>query len=736
MNNVAEYLGWQVGVDFPEWGNNESYVTTISKGYLLPNETPRDAYRRVSRTVANKLNKPELEDKFFDYIWRGHLCLASPVLSNTGTTRGLPISCFGIDSDDSIESIANKNREMMVMAKNGGGVGISVSRIRPSGSPITDNGTSSGIVPFCKMYDSTILATNQGGIRKGALVINLDIEHPDFDEWLVIREGKGDINRQCNNVHLSAIVSDSFMRKVEQGNPEARRKWSNLLKQRKLTGEPYIVFIDAVNRDNPPAYKNNNLKVSMTNLCCLAGDTPILTKEGIFPIQDLVGEEVTIWDGRNWVENNSFELVDVSPVWKITLKNGQVIKATNNHKWYIANLNRKSRESMYIRKYTDELKPGDLLESHNYGSSNYGSTDKGFYIVESVEETNEVLPVYCTNVKSTGKFALANGVMTGNSEITLYTDPDHSFVCCLSSLNLAKYDEWDDDLVKYSTYFLDGVLQEFIDRAKEIPGFENAVRFSEKSRAIGLGVLGWNTFLQQEGLPFYCKKANVYTFSIFNYIKEESHKASKELALIYGEPEWCKGTGYRNSHTTAVAPTVSNSKLSGCVSPGIEPWAANVFSEKTDKGTFCLYNSTLDSYLKQLDLNTVEIWKQIRDDEGSVQGIKELDNIVIQECVAMNIDDVNPDKPYYLLKDVFKTFKEINQIEIVRQQGIRQQYVDQAVSLNLKFPHNAPPKFINDVHMEAWKMGLKTLYYFRSESVLKADVSQLTTVPDCTSCDG
>lgn len=235
--NVAEYLGWELGVDYPEWGNTESYVTTISRGYLLPNETPKQAYRRVSKAVATRLNKPELEDKFFEYIWKGHLCLASPVLSNLGTTRGLPISCFSIDVDDSIDSIGLKNREMMLMAKQGGGVGISMSRVRPAGAPITDNGSSDGVVPFCKIFDSAILATSQGGVRKGSAVINLNIEHEDFDEWLVIREGKGDINRQCNNVHLCAVIPDSFMKKVEQGDPEARRKWTNLLKQRKLTGK-------------------------------------------------------------------------------------------------------------------------------------------------------------------------------------------------------------------------------------------------------------------------------------------------------------------------------------------------------------------------------------------------------------------------------------------------------------------------------------------------------------------
>lgn len=241
--NYGAELGWELGVDFPKWGNTMPYVTTISNGYLSKGETPRLAYERVANAVAKRLDKPELASKFFDYIWKGWLCLATPVLANTGTTRGLSISCYGIHSEDSIYGIGEKVKEMMLMAKHGGGVGINLSDIRPSGAPITDNGTSDGVVPFTKIFDSAILATNQGSVRRGMAVTNLSIEHEDFEEWLTVREGKGEINRQCNNIHLSAIVPDSFMEKVEAGDPEARRKWTLLLKQRKLTGEHNCSFV-------------------------------------------------------------------------------------------------------------------------------------------------------------------------------------------------------------------------------------------------------------------------------------------------------------------------------------------------------------------------------------------------------------------------------------------------------------------------------------------------------------
>ncbi len=567
---------WIKGEDYPVWADTDVYKKTIAGGYLLYYESPKDAYMRVASTVAKRLYKPELTDTFFEYIWNGWLCLASPVLSNTGTDRGLPISCFGIDVADSIQDIGTKNLEMMLLAKHGGGVGIGINQIRPAGAKITGNGTSDGVVPFCKIYDSTILATNQGSVRRGAASVNINIEHPDFEEWLEIREPKGDVNRQSLNLHQCAIVGDKFMRKLEQGDAVARDRWSKLLRKRKATGEPYVMFKGNVNKTNPQAYKTNGLKVHMTNIC---------------------------------------------------------------------------------------------------------------------------------------------------SEITLHTDETHSFVCCLSSLNLAKYEEWKDtNLIYDATWFLDGVMEEFIQRAKGLRGFDNAIRSATKGRALGLGVLGWHTYLQEKGLPFEGLLAQYETRKIFSQIKIESERASKALAEVYGEPLWCVGTGLRNTHLRAIAPTVSNSKLSGNVSSGIEPWAANVFTEQSAKGTFIRKNPTLVKLLKKHKLNTDEIWTKILADGGSVQNIDELNDILL-----------NNDIP---AKDVFKTFKEINQLELVNQAGIRQQYIDQSVSLNMAFPSEATPKWINKVHMDAWKKGIKTLYYMRTESVLRGDLAAKAMDEGCLSCEG
>jgi len=560
---------WKKGIDYPKWGDTEVYKKTIGGGYLYNGESPKQAYERVCKTIAKQLGRPEMAEIFFEYIWQGWLCLASPVLSNTGTDRGLPISCFGIDVADSIIDIGQKNLEMMLLAKHGGGVGIGINQIRPAGAEIKMNGTSDGVVPFCKIYDSTILATNQGAVRRGAASVNINIEHGDFDDWLEIREPKGDVNRQSLNLHQCAVIGDKFMRKLVAGDEVARRKWGKLLQKRKATGEPYILFKGNTNKSNPPAYKDHSLKVHMTNIC---------------------------------------------------------------------------------------------------------------------------------------------------SEIVLHTDENHSFVCCLSSLNLAKYDEWKDTNIIYdSIWFLDGVLEEFIQRAKYRKGFENSVRSAEKGRALGLGVMGWHTYLQGKGLPFEGLLSQYETRRIFSQIKIESERASMDLATAFGEPLWCVGTGMRNTHLRAIAPTVSNSKLGGNVSPGIEPWAANVFTDQSAKGTFIRKNPTLEKLLKSKKLDTKEIWDKILIDGGSVQDLNEL----------------NEEE-----KEIFKTFKEINQLELVRQAGIRQQYIDQSVSLNLAFPAEATPRWINKTHIDAWEKGIKTLYYMRTESVLRGDIAERAMDEDCLSCDG
>ncbi len=567
-NLIVDYSEWTAGKEYPEW-MDEISLATISKGYLLPGETVKSAYRRVATASADRLKKPELANKFFKYIWNGWIGLASPVISNMGTDRGLPISCFGIDTPDSIRGIGLTNAELMKLTASGGGVGISVSRIRPRGDGITGNGKSEGVVPWCKIYDSSIIATNQGNVRRGAASVNLDIEHPDIDEFLQIRRPKGDVNRQCLNLHQCVVVGDSFMRRLEVRDSDAMNRWAKILKARMETGEPYIMFKDNVNKNNPIAYRMNNLDVSMTNIC---------------------------------------------------------------------------------------------------------------------------------------------------SEITLFTDEEHSFICCLSSLNLAKWEEFrDTDCIQTAIWFLDGVMQEFIDKSNGKDSLKRTHNHARKGRALGLGVMGWHTFLQQKNLPFNSIASTVHTRNIFNKIRMEAETASMELAAEYGEPLWCRGTGMRNTHLLAIAPTVSNSVICGGISAGIEPQPANVYTFNGAKGTFIRKNKVLEELLESKGENKQKWWKQMLEDGGSVLGLP--DTVLTTEE-----------------KDVFLTFSETNQLELVKQAAERQKYIDQTQSLNLSFDPNDSPKWINQVHMEGWKLGVKTFYYLRTDSVIKGDLGSRQA--DCISCDG
>jgi len=566
-NLIADTTQWVKGKDYPEW-MDEVGVATISKGYLLPDETPKKAYKRVAKAIAERTNRLDLESKFFKYIWNGWIGLASPVLSNTGTDRGLPISCFGIDTPDSIRGIGLTNAELMKLTALGGGVGISTSRIRPRGTIITGNGKSEGVVPWCKIYDSAIIATNQGSVRRGAASVNLDINHPDIHEFMQIRRPKGDPNRQCLNLHQCVVVDDAFMRRLQDRDSEAMSLWLDILKTRVETGEPYIMFKDNVNKNNPLAYAMNNLDVTMTNIC---------------------------------------------------------------------------------------------------------------------------------------------------TEITLHTDEEHSFICCLSSLNLAKYDEWKDtDVVETAVRFLDGVMQEFIDKSNGKDSMIRTHRHAQKGRALGLGVMGWHSFLQKKNLPFNSISSTAWTHTLFSDIRQKAEATSRELAQEYGEPVWCRGTGMRNTHLLAIAPTVSNSRLNNC-SAGIEPIPANIYTFNGAKGSFIVKNKELEELLENKGKNTEKTWDAILADNGSVQNL------------PLDVLDESE-------KEVYLTFSEVNQLELVRQAALRQKYIDQTQSLNLSFDPTDSPKWINQCHIEAWKLGVKTLYYLRTDSVIKGDLGSRTA--QCISCDG
>lgn len=883
---------WIKGKDYPIW-MDEIGVSIISQGYLLPDENVFDAFKRVSKFAARRLKRKDLQPIFYEAIEKNWLCLASPVLSNMGTERGLPISCFGVDTDDSIEGIASANSELMRLTSQGGGVGIGVSRVRGRGKEIASNGISEGVVPWCKIYDSTILATNQGcyddktelltnngwklfkDLNENDLVAQVDLKRnitfvkpTDFIEYFVNEE----LVRFKSGTGLDLLVTKNHNMVYESqyrvgGIKTNPKKWNGTFNKKEAEyykpgrsnalhsagikdGECVFTYEDAfrvayqadalkkINKTNRVLFRFKKQRkierlteiLKALNLDYdLNLDTDGATKiyvnsvpnDLMHPTLEWVDlnkvdtnwcnkfiDELSEWDGS---KGNNDTLVHYCSIIKsnidivqgvcviankrcknrIQLRDGNrktlYVCTITNYKKYSGDSIKKTYEPYEGNVYCVTVPTNMIVVRRDFGTAvicgnsvrrgaasvnlhvNHPDIEEFLMIrrpkgdvnrqclnlhqcvvindefMEKVEnkdpksikiwgeilktrlETGEPYIMYEDNVNNANpipykKNNLLVSITNICSEIALHTDPLHSFICCLSSLNVSKWDEWKDykfsngmSLPELACWFLEGVLQEFIDRSKNLKFLENSYRSAVKGRAIGIGVLGWHTLLQEKMIPFIGIQANSLTRIISEFIQTEAIKASKEQALIYGEPEWCLGTGLRHTHLIAIAPTVSNANISGGVSPSIEPIPANVFNLKTHKGTFIKKNPTLEKLLASKGYNIDSIWEQILKDKGSVLGLP--DYILTEEE-----------------KNVFLTFKEINPFEIVKQNGIRQKFVDQAISLNLTFDPNDSPKFISDVHKLAWKEGIKTLYYMRSESIIRGDNLQRTS--ECVSCEG
>lgn len=542
------------------WKNSES-EQILNRGYLLKGETVEGAIDRVCTAAAKRLYKPELKEAFVEMIERGWMSLSSPIWANMGTERGLPISCFNVHVPDSIESITHKLGEVIMQTKTGGGTSGYFGNLRPRGEAVTDNGKSSGAVSFMKLFDTAMDTISQGGVRRGAFAAYLDIDHPDCEEFLQIKN----IGNPIQNLFYGVCVPDYWMQEMIDGDVEKRALWAKVLESRQQKGLPYIFFTDNVNRNKPQVYKDQNLMINASNLC---------------------------------------------------------------------------------------------------------------------------------------------------SEIMLPSTDDESFICCLSSMNLELYEEWKDtEAVKLATFFLDAVLQEFIEKTEGNYYLSSSNKFAKRHRALGLGVMGWHSLLQKKMIPFESLEAKQLTHEIFNHLHDRTEKATQELARIYGEPELLKGYGRRNTTTMAIAPTTSSSAILGQSSPGIEPFSSNYYKAGLAKGNFMRKNKYLKALLEEKGIDNEDTWRGIMLNNGSVQHMTELSENE---------------------KAVFKTFKEISQLEIIQQASIRQKFVDQAQSLNLNIPADLPIKEVNKLLIESWKLGIKTLYYQRSQSVSKELVTGLVS---CSSCE-
>ena len=543
-----------------EWANEDSRVF-LSRGYIDGNMTVEERVRNISQTAETILDSEGFADKFYDYMSRGFYSLSSPVWSNFGTKKGLPISCNGVFINDNMESILKKTAEVGMQTKMGAGTSGYYGALRSRGVPIKSGGTADGPVHFMNLTETTVDVVAQGNVRRGSFAAYLDVESPDIMEFLECREEGSSII----NLSLGVCIGDEWMQSMIDGDGDKRTLWARILRKRRESGYPYLFFKDTVNNNAPRVLRDNNIKIWASNLC---------------------------------------------------------------------------------------------------------------------------------------------------SEICLPSNEDESFVCNLASMNLLTYDEWKDtDAVETMIYFLDAVMEEYIEKTQGIPFMESAYNFALRWRALGLGQLGWHSYLQASMIPFESFEAHLKATEISKFIDERAKMASQELAEEYGEPEGMLGYGMRNLTTCAIAPTTSSSFILGQVSPSIEPLASNYFTKDLAKGKFTYKNPYLKEVLAAHERDDLPTWLDILKHGGSVQ---QLDFLTDHE------------------RSVFKTFSEISPLVIVQQAAARQKYIDQAQSLNILIHPDVPAKDVNALIIEGWKLGVKTFYYQRSANPAQELVRDIM---NCAACE-
>jgi ribonucleoside-diphosphate reductase alpha chain len=544
---------------------------TLRDRYLLPGESYQDLFVRVASAYADD---QEHAQRIYDYISKLWFMPATPILSNGGTGRGLPISCYLNSVDDSLEGIVNTWNENVWLASRGGGIGTYWGSVRGIGEPVGLNGKTSGIIPFVRVMDSLTLAISQGSLRRGSAAVYLDVSHPEIEEFLEIRKPSGDFNRKALNLHHGVLITDAFMEAVRAGaewnltspkdgsvrvTVDARSLFQKLVETRLATGEPYIVFGDTVNKAMPRHHRELGFKVTTSNLC----------------------SEITLPTGRDHLGN------------------------------------------------------------------------------------------------------------------------DRTAVCCLSSLNLETWDEWNGDkrFIEDVMRFLDNVLTDYIDRAP--PEMARAKYSASRERSVGLGVMGFHSFLQARGLPFEGAMAKSWNLKIFKHLSQGVNEASMLLATERGACPDAEERGVmeRFSCKTAIAPTASISIICGGTSACIEPIPANIYTHKTLSGSFSIKNPHLEKLLIEKSKNSDNVWNTILEQGGSVQ----------------HLDFLTPEE-----KDTFKTSFEIDQRWLIELAADRTPYIDQATSLNLFIPADVEKWDLLMLHFRAWELGVKSLYYLRSKSIQRA----------------
>ncbi len=684
----------------PEWVTTPAWQI-LKENYLTEKHPDLlSVYTRISTHAASYTPEPELwREKFFNLLWKGWLAASSPVLSNMGTGIGCAVSCSGGYINDSVYDFYDAQKEAAVLSKNGFGTSGYLGAIRPRGSKIAGmKGAASGVLPVFKDFVQLSRDISQGSQRRGAWAGYIEIDHGDFHELVNY------IAKNPDDANIGWNITDEFIARLDAGDPDAIERYQKALKLKMITGKGYFFFVDKVNRQAPQMYKDKGLEIKASNLC-LTGDTLIKIKiadaVNSIKLEDFVRyytlnstvQVQTYLDGNvHWSSVSAAAQTAVVTELYVIVTANSTIRCTGNHKIFTVN-----------RGYVEAK---DLTETDYLLDSNGEVASITVDVIE-VEET----PVYDITVPETECF-FANDLLVHNcAEIALFSDADHTFSCVLSSMNLSRYDEWKDTTAVFdSTVFLDCVNQDLIEIGKRTRGMEKITRFAEKSRALGLGVLGFHTYLQDNMIPFASMDAYFKNIEIFKHIDAESKRASEWMAVEFGEPEWCKGYGVRNTHRLTCPPTLTNALIVGSVSQGIEPIYKNAYIQNTAAGKIDRVNPTLLRLMKEKGVYSDETVKDIIANNGSVQ----------------HVDWLKDDE-----KEVFLTAFEIPQTQIIRLASARQKYIDQAQSINLFFSADEDEEYISEVHKMAFKDPyVKSLYYIRSENGVNVNKSE------CTTCQG
>jgi len=727
----AERKQMQLDGTMPEFFSTGSWQMFKSK-YLYEAKTVKEQYQRIAKTAAAHMpDGNDWEARFFEILWKGWVSCSTPILANMGTNRGMPVSCSGQYVGDSINEFYKSRHETAILTKHGFGTSGYLNDIRARGSDISVGGTASGPLPVFKGFIQDMRDVAQGTARRGSFAAYFKPTHGDFDEIIHFVESNPD------DANLGWTITDEFVKGLNDGNPEYHRRFKKTQKVKMVTGKGYYHFIDKVNRYRPQAYINNNLYVTASNLC-FSGDTKVAVADGrnAVSIKQLAEENVQfevysankskaknrgirgggLLEGSNWkhdIKKAKAFKTGIREIIELTLSNGDTFKCTPDHP--LATVSGEWVEAQYCVGL--ELEPFATYKNSMLkykGLSVISIVSAGIEDVYdlSVEADNyDSHSFYIITGSEDDKHLTSRGVLVHNcSEIELFSDSYHTFTCVLSSMNASKYPEWKDtDAVFVATVFLHCVALEFIKKAKGIEGLEKAVRATEKGMALGLGVCGFHTYLQSQMIPFESLEAMMFNNILFKGIQEKSKAASAFLATVFGEPEWCKGTGFANTHTMAVAPTKSTALIMGGVSEGINPDPAMTFTQLTAAGEVDRANPILLALMKKKGVYDRKHWQELVESQGSVQGVDWLDDYE---------------------KMVFRTAFEINQEAILRMASQRQRFIDQGQSVNLFFSADADEAYIARIHQIAFEDEMiHALYYIYSKAGVSGSKGE-----ECIAC--